>query len=145
MIAGGFNESLLVELKKDGSYSMDHELFACDLSGITISREEGVWKIIDGLVLLDPKARTKDFPDEPVFAPAAFRRLLPKQDGENYYLVHPEYPTRCVLQKGRLNDFLFPFQNARKLPANQPPLRMPVSGTPAANAPVAPPPGIAGR
>ena len=28
---------------------------------------------------------------------------------------------------------------------NQPPLRMPVSGTPAANAPVAPPPGIAGR
>jgi hypothetical protein len=29
--------------------------------------------------------------------------------------------------------------------ANQPPLRMPVSGTPAADAPVAPPPGIAGR
>ncbi len=28
---------------------------------------------------------------------------------------------------------------------NQPPLRMPVSGTPAAGAPVAPPPGIAGR
>ncbi len=28
---------------------------------------------------------------------------------------------------------------------NQPPLRMPVSGTPAADAPVAPPPGIAGR
>jgi hypothetical protein len=28
---------------------------------------------------------------------------------------------------------------------NQPPLRMPVSGTPAAEAPVAPPPGIAGR
>ena len=30
-------------------------------------------------------------------------------------------------------------------PPNQPPLRMPVSGTPAADAPVAPPPGIAGR
>jgi hypothetical protein len=29
--------------------------------------------------------------------------------------------------------------------ANQPPLRMPVSGTPAAGAPVAPPPGTAGR
>jgi hypothetical protein len=29
--------------------------------------------------------------------------------------------------------------------ANQPPLRMPVSVTPAADAPVAPPPGIAGR
>jgi hypothetical protein len=28
---------------------------------------------------------------------------------------------------------------------NKPPLRMPVSGTPAADAPVAPPPGIAGR
>jgi hypothetical protein len=28
---------------------------------------------------------------------------------------------------------------------NQPPLRMPISGTPAADAPVAPPPGIAGR
>ena len=32
-----------------------------------------------------------------------------------------------------------------KTEANQPPLRMPVSGTPAADAPVAPPPGIAGR
>jgi len=32
----------------------------------------------------------------------------------------------------------------RHLP-NKPPLRMPVSGTPAADAPVAPPPGIAGR
>ena len=31
------------------------------------------------------------------------------------------------------------------LTLNQPPLRMPVSGTPAADAPVAPPPGIAGR
>jgi hypothetical protein len=33
----------------------------------------------------------------------------------------------------------------RKTPPNQPPLRMPVSGTPAADAPVAPPPSIAGR
>ena len=34
--------------------------------------------------------------------------------------------------------------NKENLP-NQPPLRMPVSGTPAADAPVAPPPGTAGR
>jgi hypothetical protein len=42
---------------------------------------------------------------------------------------------------------LSPFGNqpmSEKVP-NQPPLRMPVSGTPAAAAPVAPPPGIAGR
>jgi hypothetical protein len=32
-----------------------------------------------------------------------------------------------------------------EMPPNKPPLRMPVSGTPAADAPVAPPPGIAGR
>jgi hypothetical protein len=33
----------------------------------------------------------------------------------------------------------------RRNSPNQPPLRMPVSGTPAAGAPVAPPPGIVGR
>jgi hypothetical protein len=33
----------------------------------------------------------------------------------------------------------------KEVSPNKPPLRMPVSGTPAAGAPVAPPPGIAGR
>ena len=37
-----------------------------------------------------------------------------------------------------------PISSMKTLP-NQPPLRMPVSGTPAADAPVAPPPGAAGR
>jgi hypothetical protein len=140
MIAGGFNESLVVEMKQDATYSMDHELFACDLSGITYNREEGVWRVVDGLVLLEPKARTKGFPDAPVFAPAAFRRLLPKQDGEKFYLVHPDCPTRCVLQKGRLSDFVFPFQKAKKIPANKQELQ-----PPAADAPVASPPGAADR
>jgi len=38
-----------------------------------------------------------------------------------------------------------PQRHYKKKEPNQPPLRMPVSGTPAAGAPVAPPPGIAGR
>jgi hypothetical protein len=143
MIAGGFNESLLVELKTDGSYSMDHELAACDLSTITHSREEGGWKIVGGLVLLEPKARTKDFPDAPVFAPAAFRRLLPKRAGEKFLLVHPEYPTQWVLQKGRLCEFLFPFHTASKIPATEPAEPTPASFTPTARAPVVPPSGPA--
>ena len=112
MTAGGFNESLTVELKKDFTYTMDHELFACVIPPngempINYSKEEGSWKFESGLVILEPKARTKDFPDAQVFAPAAFRRLLPKKDGDILYLVHPEYPTRCVLTKGRLKDSLF--------------------------------------
>jgi hypothetical protein len=39
---------------------------------------------------------------------------------------------------------IYETKTGEKLP-NQPPLRMPVGGTPAADAPVAPPPGIAGR
>jgi hypothetical protein len=43
-------------------------------------------------------------------------------------------------------DYLkLPFGGMELRRANQPPLRMPVSGTPAAEAPVASPPGIAGR
>jgi hypothetical protein len=38
-----------------------------------------------------------------------------------------------------------PLRNYVKKAPNLPPLRMPVSGTPAVGAPVAPPPGIAGR
>ena len=112
MTAGGFNESLTVELKKDFTYAMDHELFACVIGPngempITYAKEEGSWKFEGGLVILEPKARTKDFPDAQVFAPAAFRRLLPKKDGDTLYLVHPEFPTRCVLTKGRQTDSLF--------------------------------------
>jgi hypothetical protein len=112
MIAGGFNESLTVELKKNFTYTMDHELFACVIgpSGempITYSKEEGSWKLEGGLIILEPKTRTKDFPEVQVFAPAAFRRLLPKKDGAAFYLVHPEFPTRCVLKKGPQKDSLF--------------------------------------
>jgi hypothetical protein len=54
---------------------------------------------------------------------------------------------------GKMFPFRFSFvcddtetiSDGRENSPNQPPLRMPVSGTPAANAPVAPPPGIAGR
>jgi hypothetical protein len=114
MTVGGFNESLSVELKKDFTYVMDHALFAC-VSGpngetpITYSKEEGSWKFDGGLVILEPKARTDGFPDAPVFAPAAFRRLVPKKDGDTFYLVHPEFPTRCVLTKRLQKDALFDF------------------------------------
>ena len=47
-------------------------------------------------------------------------------------------------RKAGINRFSLKITNDEKAP-NQPPLRMPVSGTPAADAPVAPPPGIAGR
>jgi hypothetical protein len=112
MTAGGFNESLTIELKQDFTYTMDHELFACVVGPngempITYSREEGSWKFEGGVVTLEAKARTKDFPDARVFAPAAFRRLQPKQNGKDLYLVHPEFPTQYVLQKGRQNDSLF--------------------------------------
>ena len=100
MTAGGFNEKLTVDLKKDFTYSMDHQLISCTDLSTTFSREEGIWRSADGLVLLEPKARTEGFPDASVFAPAAFRRLVPKADENGFYLVHPDFPTRCVLTKG---------------------------------------------
>jgi hypothetical protein len=124
MVAGGFNESLRLELKKDFSYSMDHELISCTGLASTYSREEGLWNLADGLVLLEPKARTERFPDASVFAPAAFRKLLPKADKTGSYLVRPESPTKFVLQKEDL--------------ANHAPDPTALSVTPAADAPVVP-------
>lgn len=104
MIKGGFNESLSVELAQDGSYVLDHELSA-RVTGpngqmpITHSQEKGTWKVEDGVVVLEPKARTKDFPDAPVFVPALARRLVPKRDGFSRVLVNAEYPEHLVLKK----------------------------------------------
>lgn len=109
MVKGGFNESLSVELSPDGSYVLDHELFACVIGPngempITHSREEGTWKFEGGMILLEPKARTKDFPDAPVFVPALAHRLLPKRDGFSRLLVNAEHPDGFVMKKTKKAD-----------------------------------------
>ena len=57
----------------------------------------------------------------------------------------PEDKTRFRESTMSRNDLFSEFFRAGMKWPNQPPLRMPVSCTPAADAPVAPPPGIAGR
>jgi len=109
MTKGGFNESMSVELAPDGSYVLDHELFACVIGPngempITCSREEGTWRFEGGMILLEPKARTKDFPDAPVFVPALAHRLLPKRDGFSRLLVNAEHPDGFVMKKTKKAD-----------------------------------------
>lgn len=104
MVKGGFNESMSVELAPDGSYVLDHELFACVIGPngempITCSREEGIWRFEGGMILLEPKARTKDFPDAHVFVPALAHRLLPKRDGFSRLLVNAEHLDSFVMKK----------------------------------------------
>jgi hypothetical protein len=106
MVKGGFNESMSVELASDGSYVLDHELFACIIGPngempITYSREEGMWRFEGGVIVLEPKARTEDFPDASVFVPAYAHRLLPKRDGFSRLLVNADYPDHIVMKKTR--------------------------------------------
>jgi hypothetical protein len=109
MVKGGFNESMSVELAPDGSYVLDHELFACVIGPngempITYSREEGVWRFEGGMILLEPKARTEGFPDASVFVPALAHRLLPNRDGFSRVLVNAEYPEHFVMKKTKKAD-----------------------------------------
>jgi|GEM_PF-2407851 len=88
MTKGGFNESMSSELAADGSYVLDHELFACVIGPngempITYSREEGTWRFEGGMILLGPIAQTKDFPVASVFVPALAHRPLP----DGYHLL----------------------------------------------------------
>ena len=109
MVKGGFNESMSVELAPDGSYVLDHQLFGCVIGPngeltITYSREEGTWRFEGGIILLEPKARTKDFPDAPVFVPALAHRLLPKRDGFKRLLVSVDHPDGFVMKKTKKAD-----------------------------------------
>jgi hypothetical protein len=112
MTKGGFNESLNLALAPDGSYVLDHELFACVIGPngelpIFRNREEGSWKFEGGMVLLEPKARTKDFPEEAVFAPALARRLIPRREGSSRLLVNAEFPEHLVLRKTKQPTHFF--------------------------------------
>ncbi|MBI5380628.1 MAG: hypothetical protein HZA31_01890 [Opitutae bacterium] len=109
MVKGGFNESMSVELARDGSYVLDHELFACVIGPngempITYSREEGTWKFEGGVIILEPTARTKDFPDATVFVPSLAHRLLPKRDGFSRLLVNVDHPEGFVMKKTKKAD-----------------------------------------
>jgi hypothetical protein len=104
MTKGGFNEVLSIDLESDGSYALDHELIGCVIGpngdiAITHNREEGIWRFENGVVVLQPSARTKDFPDEPVFVPALGRRLIPKTSMFDRLLVSADYPEHFILKK----------------------------------------------
>lgn len=104
MIKGGFNEVLSVDLESDGSYALVHELIGCVIgpSGelvITRNREEGRWQFENGEVLLQPSARTKDFLDQPVFAPALARRLAPRASLFDRLLVSSDFPEHFILKQ----------------------------------------------
>lgn len=104
MVKGGFNESMSIELSPDGSYILDHELIACVIGpngemSSAYSREEGTWKFEGRVILLEPKAQTKDFPNASVFVPSLTQRLLPRMDEANRLLVNADYPEKFVMMK----------------------------------------------
>jgi hypothetical protein len=79
--------------------------------------------------------------------------IVPKDNGPLFLGAVTIYPAkaepdRYAIYVGdvptELSQEMRPYLDSKDEP-DQPPLRMPVSGTPAADAPVAPPPGIAGR
>lgn len=112
MVQGGFNEALNIQLAADGSYILDHELFACVIGPngempLTCAREAGTWTIESGLVVLRPRARSPDFPDANVFAPAFARRLRPQGQGLNASLVNADYPSHFVFKKTDQAQHLF--------------------------------------
>ena|ERR1022692_254338 len=88
-----------VRLNDDSTYSIAHKLIGCTDLSVTNSLEVGFWKWENGLVILEPKTRSPNFPTGQVYAPAAFHRLLPKRDGKVLYLVNPDFPKHYVLQK----------------------------------------------
>ncbi len=104
MTQGGFNEWMSVELADDGSYILNHKVFMCVIGPngempINYSKEEGTWRFDGEVILLEPKAQTKDFPDSSVFVPSLTRRLLPKMDGFIRVLVNADFPDRMVMKK----------------------------------------------
>ncbi len=56
------------------------------------------------MILLEPKARTKDFPDASVFVPALAHRLLPKRKGFSRLLVNVDHPDGFVIKKTKTTD-----------------------------------------
>ena len=104
MTSGGFNETMDINLAADRTYSLDHKLISCVIGPlgempITFSREEGAWKMADGIIVLEPRARTEGFPDAPVFVPSLARRLAPKRKNGRTLLVSADYPQHLVLVK----------------------------------------------
>lgn len=112
MTTGGFNEWLVLELNPDGSYGLDHAMFACVIGPngempMHYGREEGAWRIDRGIVALTPSARSKDFMDEPVFIVVHTQRLAFRQAAGRRTLVHATTPDSLVLTESA--DFSFPF------------------------------------
>ena len=97
MTKGGFSEWLALELNTDGSYGLDRALFACVIGDDGVlpmyyGREEGTWKIDQGMVTLEPRARTKDFMDAPVFVAVHVQRLVFRREGGKRVLARAADP-----------------------------------------------------
>jgi hypothetical protein len=112
MSKGGFNEWLALELKADGSYGLDHAMLACEIGPngempIHHGREEGIWRIEQGIVALEPRARSKDFMDAPVFIAVHVQRLAFRRAAGRRTLVHATAPEFLVLQES--TEYSFPF------------------------------------
>lgn len=110
MTKGGFNEGLSINFSNDGSYVLRHVLFLCVIGAdgempTMFSEETGSWKIENSIVILTPKTRTKDFPDESTFAPAWVRRLV---FGEKDTFLSADSPEKVVLKKGTPNAMGWP-------------------------------------
>jgi hypothetical protein len=104
MSKGGFNEQLSLELSANGSYTLVHILISCLIEEdgtwpCTFSAEQGTWTMEAGLLILQPQAQTKDFPDSVYFVPIHARRLKPQRVGREDRLIHPEYPDHLILKK----------------------------------------------
>ena len=112
MTKGGFNEWLAIVLKADGSYVLDHAMFACviGLNGempMFYGREEGTWSIDGGLLHFVPRARTPDFMEAAVFIPTHVQRLEPKRDGRTRLLISSDHSEYLVIRED--SKISFPF------------------------------------
>jgi hypothetical protein len=112
------------------------------------------WQATGGAILQTEEEKKKNREQVAAIQSATGGPLTVTMNGVKvspYYFEEQDQRARDLFrkyadQKSRLYDFISEMvEEAKKRTPNQPPLRMPVSGTPAADAPVAPPPGIAGR
>ncbi|MEY2880331.1 MAG: hypothetical protein RLZZ15_2711 [Verrucomicrobiota bacterium] len=118
MTKGGFNEWLTLELNADGSYGLDHAMFACVIGPngempIHHGREEGIWRIEQGIVALEPRARSKDFMDAPVFVAVHVQRLAFRRAAGHRTLVHATAPEFLTLSES--TEYSFPFYRRHEI------------------------------
>jgi len=109
LIAGGYNERLVLDLKEDWTYTLWHSVDFHDIAG----QDRGSWSFAAGIVALKPTVHGAADGDE--FLPYHCARLRVQERGtdvllisESVPLVPAATPERAVLIKQKPNKALEP-------------------------------------